>query len=98
MLEWSHEYGGVFSLKYGSGTVIVMNDRKAVHDCVDKKSATYSARPFDHQWEQAFKFENLSLMTSNRRWRAERKVASQNLSVRKRLKDPCEISAKLTEK
>ncbi|EXJ84778.1 hypothetical protein A1O3_05450 [Capronia epimyces CBS 606.96] len=46
--EWAKTYGGIFSLKIGSGTAIVLTDRKLVKQLVDKKSAIYSNRPHSY--------------------------------------------------
>ena len=78
--EWSGRYGKVFSLKIGAGTIIVLNDRRAVHDLIDKKSAMYSDRALDHNADVAFHHESFSLMHMTPMWRAQRKIASQNLS------------------
>lgn len=78
--EWSHKYGAVFSLKIGASTLIVLNDRRAVHDLIDKRSAIYSDRPLDKHTEEVFRSENFSFLDATPRWRAQRKVASQNLS------------------
>ena len=43
--EWAKQYGGIFSLKLGPGTAIVLTDRKYVKQLIDKKSSIYSDRP-----------------------------------------------------
>jgi cytochrome P450 len=80
--EWSDTYGSVFSLKIGKGTFIVLNSRRAVHDLVDKKSAIYLDRPLDYNIEVAMRGENLAFMHADSLWRAQRKIASQNLAPR----------------
>jgi cytochrome P450 len=77
--EWSDKYGPIFSLKIGRGTLIVLNDRRAVHDLIDKRSATYSDRPMDEQVETALS-DNFAFLPANRVWRAQRKIASQLLA------------------
>ncbi|KAF5563769.1 NCP1-NADPH-cytochrome P450 reductase [Fusarium phyllophilum] len=47
-MQWGEQYGGIFSLKIASSTMIVLFDRKAVHDLVDKKGVIYSERPPNH--------------------------------------------------
>ncbi|ORY01425.1 cytochrome P450 oxidoreductase-like protein [Clohesyomyces aquaticus] len=78
--EWSDHYGKIFSLKIGAGTIIVLNDRRAVHDLVDKRSAIYSDRPLDHNIDVVMGGENTALMNATPLWRAERKVISQMLT------------------
>ena len=73
-------YGTIFSLKIGAGTIIVLNDKRAVHDLIDKKSAIYSDRPHDHNLETAMGMENFAFMHMTPLWRAQRKIASQNLA------------------
>jgi hypothetical protein len=70
----------VFSLKIGAGTFIVLNDRRAVHDLVDKRSAIYSDRPIDHNTTVVLGDENTAFMHATPLWRAERKVISQMLT------------------
>jgi len=52
-----------------------------VHDLIDKKSAIYSERPFDHNNETALGNENIAFMhSSTNLWRAQRKIAAQFLA------------------
>ncbi|KAF2871230.1 cytochrome P450 oxidoreductase-like protein [Massariosphaeria phaeospora] len=81
--EWSDKYGPVYSLKIGQGTFIVLNDRRAVHDTVDKKSALYAERPRDYQMEVSLGNENIAMMHATPLWRAQRKIASQMLAPRR---------------
>lgn len=41
-------YGGIFSLKIGSGTAVVLTDRRLVKQLIDKKSGIYSNRPHSY--------------------------------------------------
>lgn len=77
--RWAEEYGNIFSLKVGAGTWILLNDKRAVHDLLDKKSAIYSDRPNDQQLLTATK-ENLAMMNADHMWRASRKIASHFVS------------------
>ena len=79
--EWGEQYGGVFSLKMGSGNLIVLFDRKAVHDLLDKKGAIYSERPIDYVANIVTGGDSFAFMNNTPLWRSERKVASHNLSV-----------------
>jgi hypothetical protein len=80
--EWGDKYGEVFSLKIGSGNLIVLFDRKAVHDLLDKKGAIYSERPIDYVANIVTGGDSFAFMNNTPLWRSERKVASHNLSVR----------------
>ncbi|KAF2114293.1 cytochrome P450 2D18 [Lophiotrema nucula] len=78
--EWSDQYGKIFSLKIGASTIVVLNDRRAVHSLIDKKSAIYSDRSFDKNSDAAVGGENFGLQHISPSWRAQRKVAAQCLS------------------
>ena len=77
--EWADEYGRIFSLKIGAGTLIVLNDKRTVHDLLDKRSAIYSERPLDQQLITSLK-ENFAFMGTTPTWRAHRKIASHFLA------------------
>lgn len=46
--KWAKQYGGIFSLKLGPATAIVLTDRKYVKQLIDKKSSIYSDRPHSY--------------------------------------------------
>ncbi|KAJ5916118.1 cytochrome P450 [Penicillium tannophilum] len=75
-------YGGIFSLKMGSGTMIVLFDRKAVHDLVDKKGVIYSERPKNHVADIVTHGDSFAFMDNTTLYREQRKIASHNLSPR----------------
>ncbi|KAF2820123.1 cytochrome P450 [Ophiobolus disseminans] len=75
--DWSEQYGEVFSLKIGKGTMIVLNSRRAVHDLIDKRSAIYSSRPQDPQYHIALKGENIANMDADAGWRSQRKITAR---------------------
>ncbi|KAL1381592.1 cytochrome P450 [Phyllosticta capitalensis] len=77
---WSEQYGSVFSLKLASETVIVLNDRKAVHDLLDKKGAIYSDRRRDYVSSLITRDKNFTFEDATTAWRSQRKVASHSLS------------------
>ncbi|KAK5687688.1 hypothetical protein LTS10_001828 [Elasticomyces elasticus] len=79
---WGEQYGGVFSLKFGSSTVIVLFDRKAVHDLLDKKGNIYSERPHSYVASLVTDNDSFAFMDQTALWRSQRKVASHNLSPR----------------
>ncbi|KAL7274740.1 hypothetical protein RUND412_002348 [Rhizina undulata] len=43
--EWANQYGGIFSLKFGPQTVMVVTDPKIIHELFEKRGAEYSSRP-----------------------------------------------------
>lgn len=60
--------------------MIVLNSRRAIYELIDKRSAIYSARPYDAQMRTALKNENIANMNADAGWRAQRKVASRFLA------------------
>ncbi|RFU29332.1 hypothetical protein B7463_g6997, partial [Scytalidium lignicola] len=78
--EWGEKYGGIFSLKFGPGTVIVLFDRKAINYLLDKKGTIYSERPHNYVASLVTAGDSFAFMNSTPLWRAERKVAAHNLS------------------
>ncbi|KIX97095.1 uncharacterized protein Z520_07209 [Fonsecaea multimorphosa CBS 102226] len=79
---WGEQYGGIYSLKFGPSTVIVLFDRKAVNHLLDKKGAIYSERPFNYVPKLVTGGDSLAFMNTTPLWRHERKVAVHNLSPR----------------
>ncbi|RVX75798.1 hypothetical protein B0A52_00154 [Exophiala mesophila] len=78
--EWGEKYKGVYSLKFGNGTVIVLFDRQAINHLLDKKGVMYSERPHSFVPGLVTGGDSFAFMDSTPLWRAERKVAVHNLS------------------
>jgi hypothetical protein len=79
-VEWSQQYGKIFSLKFGPGDTIVLCDRKAVHDLLDKKGNIYSDRPDSYLAEILGVKENIFVSSLDNSWKEKRKIISHNLS------------------
>jgi hypothetical protein len=79
--EWGKQYGGVFSLKFGPTNVIVLCDRKAVHDLVDKKGLNYADRPHSYVGHLITQGDHMVLSSNDPITREKRKVATHNLAV-----------------
>lgn len=90
--DWSEQYGPVFSLKIGKGTMVVLNSRRAVHDLIDKRSAIYSSRPQDEQYHIALRGENIANMDADAGWRAQRKITARFFAPHKLDGDLAKIS------
>ncbi|TDZ19400.1 Cytochrome P450 monooxygenase patI [Colletotrichum orbiculare MAFF 240422] len=73
---WAEQYGSVYSLKVGQSTMVVLNDRRAVHELLVKQGAYYNDRPVDAQAAVAARHENTALMHEGPMRRAERKIAA----------------------
>ncbi|KAL2855262.1 cytochrome P450 [Aspergillus pseudodeflectus] len=80
--EWGNQYGGVFSLKFGSNNVIVLCDRRAVHELVDKKGLLYADRPHSYIGELLTLGDHMVVSSGDPLTRLKRKVATHNLSPR----------------
>lgn len=77
---WAQEYGKIFSLKFGSGDTIVLCDREAVHDLLNKNGAIYSDRPNMYLIEAMGITDNVFVSSLNDTWKQKRKVLSHNFS------------------
>ncbi|KAJ7893767.1 cytochrome P450 [Mycena leptocephala] len=45
LTDWARKYGGLYSLKLGPGTMVVLTDVAAVKELMDRRSATTSDKP-----------------------------------------------------
>ncbi|PVI00451.1 cytochrome P450 [Periconia macrospinosa] len=80
--QWSDQYGTVFSLKIGNGTLIVLNDREAIHELIDKKSRDFNDRGFDHHVFGTFGDIATVVMHATPIWRNQRKIAAQMMTAK----------------
>ncbi|KAK1573711.1 cytochrome P450 2D18 [Colletotrichum navitas] len=78
--EWGDQYGPMFSIKVGKSTMIVLNDRRAVHELLVSKGAHFNNRPSDEQFRLALRDENIALMKETAKWREQRKITAQFFS------------------
>lgn len=79
--EWAQEYGGIFSLKLGSATVVVITDRSIVKELIDKKSSIYSDRPASYVSQVLITGGDHALvMSQGDKWRKFRKVIHQHFN------------------
>jgi hypothetical protein len=80
-LVWSKEYGGVFSLKFGNDNVIVLCDKKAIHELIDKKGLNYVDRPPSYVGNLLTHGDHMVVSPYDPLTAAKRRVATHNLSV-----------------
>ncbi|KAJ7763169.1 cytochrome P450 [Mycena maculata] len=73
--EWARQYGGIYSLKLGPGTAIVLTDAAAVKELMDKRSATTSDRPPMHIGALVTGGLHLVLARYGDTWRTLRRTA-----------------------
>lgn len=76
--EWAKQYGGMYSLKLGTGTAVVLTDRRLVKQLVDKKSNIYSNRPPSFVSHDLITGgDHLLVMQYGNLWRSFRKMIHQ---------------------
>ncbi|KAE8371336.1 cytochrome P450 [Aspergillus bertholletiae] len=76
--EWAKQYGGIYSLKLGHGTAVVITDRRIIKELVDKRSAKYSNRPASYvSHDLMTSGDHLLVMQYGQQWRAARKLVHQ---------------------
>ncbi|KAI9841063.1 MAG: hypothetical protein M1837_001034 [Sclerophora amabilis] len=77
--EWAKRYGGIYSLKLGHQTMVVVPDRKLVKQYVDKKSTIYSHRPPSYvSHDLITRGNHLLVMHYGDQWRTFRKLINQH--------------------
>ncbi|KAJ5138483.1 uncharacterized protein N7515_003331 [Penicillium bovifimosum] len=77
--EWAKKYGGLYSLKLGTGTAVVVTDRRIIKELLDKKSAKYSDRPHSYVSDDLMtKGDHLLVMQYGQQWRSFRKIIHQH--------------------
>lgn len=78
--EWSKQYGSVFSLTLGSANVVVLCDRKAVHNLLVIKGGNFSDRPPSYVGNLLTQGDHVALEQMDPIWREKRKVISHTFS------------------
>jgi cytochrome P450 family 619 len=79
--EWAKQYGGLYTLKLGPGTVAVLTDRKIIKQLVDKRSAISSNRPTSLVAQQLItEGDHMLWMNNTPAWRTMRKLIHQDLT------------------
>ena len=79
MTDLATKYGGVFSLKRFSGTIIVLSDWGYVKSLLDKRSAKYSHRPKSLVSDMITGGHHILMMDYDENWRVVRKLIHQTL-------------------
>ncbi len=82
LTEWAKQYGGIYSLKLGPGTAIVLTDRRLVREILDKRSAVSSGRPMSTVAQKLIgSDDHLLVMDYGPKWRDMRKLIQQELTA-----------------
>ncbi|KAJ5569117.1 cytochrome P450 [Penicillium hetheringtonii] len=77
--EWAKQYGGLYSLKMGTGTAVVITNRRIIKELVDKRSAKYSNRPASYvSHDLMTSGDHLLVMQYGQQWRSFRKIIHQH--------------------
>ncbi|QRW12783.1 cytochrome P450 family protein [Ceratobasidium sp. AG-Ba] len=75
LTEWARTYGGIYSLKLGPGTAIVLTDVAAVKELMDKRSQSTVDRPPNHMADLVAGGMNMVLARYTEDWRTLRRAA-----------------------
>ncbi|KAJ6449331.1 cytochrome P450 [Mycena sanguinolenta] len=73
--EWARKYGGIYSLKVGSGTAVVLTDPAAVKELMDKRSGSTVERPPSHLVDLVTGGLNMAFAHYTENWRTLRRTA-----------------------
>ena len=77
--EWAKTYGGLYSLKLGTGTALVVTDRRIIKELLDKRSSKYSNRPPSYVSHDLMTGgDHLLVMQYGNLWRTFRKLIHQH--------------------
>ncbi|KAF8600198.1 cytochrome P450 [Ceratobasidium sp. AG-I] len=80
LTEWARTYGGLYSLKMGPGTAIVITDATIVKDLMDKRSQVTIDRPANHKVEHVTGGMHIAFARYTEDWRTLRRVAQEMLT------------------
>ncbi|KAI7285110.1 cytochrome P450 [Hortaea werneckii] len=72
--EWARQYGGIYTLKLGTGTAAVITDPRLVKQLLDKKSSKYAERPKSYVANLIAGGDHILLMDYGNQWRDTRKL------------------------
>ncbi|KAL1734779.1 cytochrome P450 [Schizophyllum commune] len=84
--EWAREYGEIYSIKMGSGTVIILSGPAALKELLDKQSAYTSDRPefslFDVSMSVVYRvsYPHPHSFADHEKWRRLRKASQMLLA------------------
>ncbi|KAJ6456556.1 cytochrome P450 [Mycena vitilis] len=80
LTEWARKYGGIYSLKVGPGTAVVLTDAAAVKELMDKRSASTVDRPPMYVADVVAGGLNMVLSRYTESWRTLRRTAHSILT------------------
>lgn len=71
---WAKRYGGIYTLKLGTGTAAVITDPRLVKELLDKRSSSSSERPSSYVAQLISGGDHILLMKYGAQWRDTRKL------------------------
>ncbi|KAJ7898660.1 cytochrome P450 [Mycena olivaceomarginata] len=74
--EWARKYGGLFSLKIGKDTVVVLTDAAAVRELLHKRSSTTADRPPTYVGDLVTDGLHMVHARFTPAWKAERRASA----------------------
>ncbi|KAK3074008.1 hypothetical protein LTR53_003904 [Teratosphaeriaceae sp. CCFEE 6253] len=80
--KWAKKYGGIYTLKLGTGTAAVITDRRLIKEMIDKKSSKYSERPKSYVAKLISGGDHILLMDYGQQWRDTRKLLHGSFMAR----------------
>ncbi|KIW74527.1 hypothetical protein Z517_11297 [Fonsecaea pedrosoi CBS 271.37] len=78
--SWADVYGPIFSLTIGPTNIVVLSDRRAINNLLEKKGSIYSDRPFNYVSNFVTHGDHLTLEPQGPSWREKRTVVTRNLN------------------
>ncbi|KAJ7637643.1 cytochrome P450 [Mycena polygramma] len=78
--QWARQYGGIYSLKLASSTVVVLTDAVAARELLDKQSETTSGRPEFYIAELVTQGKHMTVSQYNPTWKTMRKAVTSILT------------------
>lgn len=78
--EWAKKYGPIYSLKVFDSTMIVLADRKAAYELLEKKGKIYSDRPFLDIPKFLTHGHHITFEQNTPQWRDKRSIVTRNLN------------------
>ncbi|CAE6376736.1 unnamed protein product [Rhizoctonia solani] len=80
LTEWARQYGGIYSIKMGPGTAIVITDATVLKDLMDKRSQSTIDRPPNYVADRITGGMSMVMSRYTENWRILRRVAHEILT------------------
>ncbi|KAK7692833.1 hypothetical protein QCA50_004468 [Cerrena zonata] len=78
--QWGNEYGGLFSLKIGPGTIVVVTSPRFVKELIDRRGTTTGSRPHFRMLQIITDGLNVGMMPYGPTWKNTRKAIQMFLT------------------